>query len=210
MPGSAPQPSKKTDIGKLVAGLHAELFELDKRDDLGVLGLDRSADDDAVRDAYLELSRRYHPHRFARYRSAEASRVAGEIFVRIQSAYGRLTGSHRVPQAEARAVPRTVRSRVDVAVSEAASLLDYHQYDAAISALGKVLERAPEHEDARLWLALATARKHKIEGNTAAAAKAYREVLARKPDHAEARGEAERLEDRGKGSLIKRWLKLGG
>jgi cytochrome c-type biogenesis protein CcmH/NrfG len=207
---SAPQSGKKTDIGRLVAGLHAELFELEKQDDLGVLGLDRSADDEAVRAAYLELSRRYHPHRFVRYRSAEASRVAGEIFVKIQAAYGRLTGSHRVPQAETRAVPRTVRKRIDLAVSQAASLLDYHQYDAAIAALDDVLAEDPDHEDAKLWLSLALARKAKQAGDVTAALDAYRDVLELRPDHAEARGECERLQERNKGSLLKRWLKLGG
>lgn len=207
-----PAPEKKTDLVKLVAELHAFLFALEKcSDDLEVLGLDRSADDGAVRGAYLELSRRFHPHRFTRHRSPEASRVANEIFVKIQSAYGRLSGSHRVPQVEGKApMPRTVRSRVDLAVSKAASLLDYHQYDAAIAALDDVLEQVPEHEDAQLWLALATARKHKGAGNASAAIEAYRSVLELRPDHAEARSESERLDDRGKGSLLKRWLKLGG
>src|SRR5688572_4927761 len=100
MPEHKPQQGKGRSLTQLVAELHAELFALQQKDDLAVLGLDRTADEEMVRLAYLELSKRYHPHRFARYRSAEASRLANEIYVCIQAAYGRVTGSHRVPGAD--------------------------------------------------------------------------------------------------------------
>jgi len=210
MPVEKPHSGKGNALTQLIASLHAELFELQSRDDLGVLGLDRSADEEAVRLAYLELSKRYHPHRFARHRSAEASRLANEIYVCVQTAYGRITGSHRVPGATEKAKPRTVRTRDDLSVSRAAELIDFHQYDAALKLLTQVLEANPDHEDARAWLHLAHARKHKAAGNGPAAAQAYRALLELKPNHAEAQVEAERLDEPAKKSVWSRLLKLGG
>lgn len=196
-------------LAQIIADLHAELFELQQRDDLGVLGLDRTADDESVRLAYLELSKRYHPHRFARYRSAEASRIANEIYVCVQAAYGRLSGSHRVPGATENAKPRTVRKREDLSVSRAVELIDFHQYEAACELLIEVLEDNPGHDDARAWFHLAQARQHKIDGQLVEAAVAYRELLALKPDHVEAKVEIDRLES-AKRSVWSRLLKLGG
>jgi tetratricopeptide (TPR) repeat protein len=196
-------------LAQIIADLHAELFELQQRDDLGVLGLDRTADDESVRLAYLELSKRYHPHRFARYRSAEASRVANEIYVCVQAAYGRLSGSHRVPGATDNAKPRTVRKREDLSISRAVELIDFHQYEAACELLIEVLEGNPGHDDARAWFHLAQARQHKIDGELVEAAAAYRELLAVKPDHIEAKVEIDRLES-AKKSVWSRLLKLGG
>lgn len=201
---------KRASTTELIAGLHAELFALQQRDDLGVLGLDRTADEDTVRRAYLELSKRYHPHRFARYRSAEASRLANELYVLVQGAYGRITGSHRVPGATEKSKPRTVRTRDDLSVSRAAELIGFHQYDAAAQLLAEVLDGNPEHDEARAWLHLAHARRHKLAGRSEQAAAAYRALLELRPDHDEARAEAERLVEPEKKSVWSRLLKLGG
>lgn len=196
-------------LTQIIADLHAELFELQQRDDLGVLGLDQTADDEAVRLAYLELSKRYHPHRFARYRSAEASRIASEIYVCVQAAYGRLSGSHRVPGAAEKAKPRTVRTREDVTMSRAVELIDFHQYEAAAELLVDVLEENPANDEARAWFHVAQARQHKIEGQLEDAAREYRALLEIKPDHPEAKVEVDRLRA-GKKSVWSRLLKLGG
>jgi len=193
-----------------VAELTAQLFELQRSDDFEVLGLDRTADDEALRLTYLELSKRYHPHRFAKYRSAEAARLANEIYVCVQAAYGRLSGSHRVPGASEKAKPRTVRTRDDLSVSRAVELIDFHQYDAAAQLLEQVVAANPDHEDAQVWLHLAQARKYKVAGNNAAATAAYRALLEIKPLHHEAQVEAERLGASGKKSVWTRLLKLGG
>lgn len=211
MPEHKAQQGKGRSLTQLIADLHAELFALQQlEDDLEVLGLDRTADEEAVRLAYLELSKRYHPHRFARYRSAEASRLANEIYVCIQTAYGRVTGSHRVPGGGDAPKPRTVRTQDDLTVSRAVELINFHQYAAAEQLLAEVVEANPEHDDALTWFYLARARKHKVAGETAAAAAAYRELLEVQPSHAEALVEAERLEAQGKKSVWTRLLKLGG
>lgn len=210
MAGDTSQKGKGPSSTQIVVELNAQLFELQRSDDYEVLGLDRTADDEALRLAYLELSKRYHPHRFAKYRSAEASRLANEIYVCVQAAYGRLSGSHRVPGASEKAKPRTVRTRDDLSVSRAVELIDFHQYDAATQLLERVVAANPDHEDAQVWLHLAKARKHKVAGNNAAAAAAYRALLKLKPQHPEAQVEAERLGASGKKSVWTRLLKLGG
>jgi hypothetical protein len=55
-----------------------------------LLGLDKEAGAAAARDAFLDASRRYHPHRFARYESDAITRVATELFVIYKRAYGAL------------------------------------------------------------------------------------------------------------------------
>lgn len=192
-----------------MADLEKHLFALSQQDDFSVLGLDRTADDQAVHKAYLALAQRYHPHRFARYRSPRASKAASEIFVRIQTAYGRLTASHKIPQA-AGATPRTVRTRADVATSAATELLQYHQYDAVISQLSDVLADAPDHAEARIWLEIARARKHKAAGDQERALAAYRKVLEHSATHAEASAEVARLGVAPEKSLFARLFKRGG
>jgi hypothetical protein len=164
-------------------------FSLEQKDDLSVLGLDPTATDDDVRRAYLALAKRYHPHRYARLGSAEAEKLATEIYVRAQAAFGALTGSQRVPQPEGGARPRTPRTREGLEVSEAVGLLDYHQYDAALERLAAVLKAEPEHEAARLWSAVALARKKKAAGDLAGMSASFRRVLELDPEHAEATAE---------------------
>ena len=209
MPGDNSK-SKGRSSTQIVAELTVQLFELQRSDDFEVLGIDRTADDEALRLAYLELSKRYHPHRFAKHRSAEVSRLANEIYVCVQAAYGRLSGSHRVPGASEKAKPRTVRTHDDLAVSRAVELIDFHQYDAAAVLLAPIVKANPDHEDAQMWLHLARARRHKLTGDNAAAAASYRALLEIKPQHPEALVEADRLGAQGKKSMWTRLLKLGG
>jgi tetratricopeptide (TPR) repeat protein len=193
----------------VLAELHAQASKRSGLDDYDLLGIDRSADDEDVRRAYLELSKRFHPHRFARHRSEEVTRLATDLYVQIQAAYGRLTHSHRVPQQEGAKVRRVVRAQLDVRVSEAVKLLDYRQYDAAIEALEAVLDDDPEHEGASVWLITARARKHKSLGRLEAAADSYRAVLELSPEHAEALTELEQIAAKTQVPLLKRWLSRG-
>jgi hypothetical protein len=85
----------------LVAALQQEHAALRRLDPFQVLGVGYDTTDDAVRAAFGELTRRYHPDRFARYQSEEARTCAGEIFILIRDAYRRLgtaEGRARVQQ----------------------------------------------------------------------------------------------------------------
>jgi len=55
-----------------------------------VLGVGYETTDEDVRRAFGELTKRYHPDRFARYQSQTLRQVAAEIFILIRDAYRRL------------------------------------------------------------------------------------------------------------------------
>ena len=74
----------------LIKALMSEVESLRKLDPFLVLGVGYGATDAEVRAAFGELTKRYHPDRFARYESAELRNVAEEIFILIRDAYRRL------------------------------------------------------------------------------------------------------------------------
>jgi hypothetical protein len=74
----------------LIKALVSEAEALRKLDPFLVLGIGYEATDPQVRAAFGELTRRYHPDRFARYESLELRHAAEEIFLLIRDAYRRL------------------------------------------------------------------------------------------------------------------------
>lgn len=74
----------------LVRALAAEVESLKKLNPFLVLGIGYEAGDNDVRAAFGELTKRYHPDRFARYQSTELRNVAAEIFILIRDAYRRV------------------------------------------------------------------------------------------------------------------------
>lgn len=182
-------PAGKTE--NVLVRLHKELFERKQLDDYGVLGLSPGADDDAIRGAYLELSKRFHPHRYARFGSGEHKRVATELYVLVQRAYTRLSGSARMPNHDGverkRAVRRSARDELDKAISEAVAMLQENAHAEAIAMLTEVLSQDPERAAARLWLMVAGGRLALAQGDRAKALECYRTVLELQPSHVEAR-----------------------
>jgi len=75
---------------ELVKALVSEAESLKKLNAFLVLGVGYEASDGEVRAAFGELTKRYHPDRFARYESAELRQVAAEIFILIRDAYRKL------------------------------------------------------------------------------------------------------------------------
>ncbi len=74
----------------LLRALAAEVESLRALNPFLVLGVGLDAGDVEVRRAFGELTKRYHPDRFARYASNELRHLAGEIFILIRDAYRRL------------------------------------------------------------------------------------------------------------------------
>lgn len=74
----------------LIKALVAEAESLKKLNPFLVLGVGYEAGDAEVRAAFGELTKRYHPDRFARYESAELRQLAAEIFILIRDAYRKL------------------------------------------------------------------------------------------------------------------------
>lgn len=75
---------------ELIAALEAEAESLRKLNPFLVLGVGYETTDVDVRAAFGELTKRYHPDRFARYQSAKLRQIAAEIFILIRDAYRRL------------------------------------------------------------------------------------------------------------------------
>jgi len=77
---------------ELVSALRSEYEALRKLNPFQVLGIGYDTTDAAVRAAFGELTRRYHPDRFARYQSEDARHYASEIFILVRDAYRKLGG----------------------------------------------------------------------------------------------------------------------
>src|SRR3569623_2190799 len=71
----------------LVRALEAEAESLKKLNPFLVLGVGYETNDGDVRAAFGELTKRYHPDRFARYQSTQLRQTAAEIFILIRAAY---------------------------------------------------------------------------------------------------------------------------
>ncbi len=74
----------------LIRALEAEAESLRKLNPFLVLGVGYETTDADVRAAFGELTKRYHPDRFARYQSQKLRQIAAEIFILIRDAYRRL------------------------------------------------------------------------------------------------------------------------
>jgi tetratricopeptide (TPR) repeat protein len=71
----------------LVQALEAELTGLRGMNPFQVLNVGYEADDATVRGAFNELTKKYHPDRFARYQSERVRALASDIFIVIKEAY---------------------------------------------------------------------------------------------------------------------------
>jgi hypothetical protein len=91
----------------LIKALVAEAESLKKLNPFLVLGVGYEATDAEVRAAFADLTKRYHPDRFARYESSALREVAAEIFILIRDAYRRLAA----PRAACRCCRRSARPR---------------------------------------------------------------------------------------------------
>jgi curved DNA-binding protein CbpA len=80
--------------GDLAARLRVELVRLQPLDPFQVLALPPDATPDAVRRAFLALTKRFHPARYAR-ESPQTIDVANELFLVIRRAYGQLSDDAR-------------------------------------------------------------------------------------------------------------------
>ena len=83
---------------ELIRALVAEAESLKKLNPFLVLGLGYEATDGDVRAAFGELTKRYHPDRFARYESPQLRALAAEIFILIRDAYRRIGDAHNRAQ----------------------------------------------------------------------------------------------------------------
>jgi hypothetical protein len=92
--GAIPTLTEGGDVAEaeqdLIAALLSEADSLKKLNPFLVLGVGYEASDPEIRAAFGELTKRYHPDRFARYQSLELRQTAAEIFILIRDAYHKL------------------------------------------------------------------------------------------------------------------------
>ncbi len=114
LPKSSSGPVRRIDEGgdvaqaedSLLRALEAEAESLRKLNPFLVLGVGYETTDSDVRAAFGELTKRYHPDRFARYQSQKLKQIAAEIFILIRDAYRRLADADGRAQVLA-TLPRT-------------------------------------------------------------------------------------------------------
>ncbi|MBI4510907.1 MAG: DnaJ domain-containing protein [Deltaproteobacteria bacterium] len=112
------EPEAAAAEADLIRALHAELESLRRMNPFQVLAVRYEANDIEVKEAFGELSRKYHPDRFARYESEDARSLAGEIFILVRDAY------RKIGDAAARATTRaTLRARSTSTRGNAAALV---------------------------------------------------------------------------------------
>ncbi len=78
--------------------LQTELQKLPARSPFAVLGLEQDADAETARLAYLTVSKRYHPHVYARFDSEEINTAATDLFIAYKRAYTTVRSSIRPPK----------------------------------------------------------------------------------------------------------------
>ncbi|MBP9086586.1 MAG: DnaJ domain-containing protein [Kofleriaceae bacterium] len=90
LPGLADSADMTNAEEDLLAALTSELESLRRLNPFQVLGVGYESGDAEVRSAFGDLTKRYHPDRFARYQNEPLRKLAAEIFILIRDAYRRL------------------------------------------------------------------------------------------------------------------------
>lgn len=90
-PPPSVDPGREALAQKVCGELKKEIGRLQGKPPWSVLGLEAGASPESAKQAFLEHSKRCHPHKYARYDSADVSRVATELFIVYKRAYSVLT-----------------------------------------------------------------------------------------------------------------------
>jgi tetratricopeptide (TPR) repeat protein len=72
---------------RLLRKLEQELLAVQSKSPWVILGIAPDADAEAARQAFLTMSKRYHPHAYARFDCPQISKVATEIFIAHKKAH---------------------------------------------------------------------------------------------------------------------------
>lgn len=213
-----------------LSDLHEHLSQIQNRAPWMVLGVDADASADASRSAFLSLSKRYHPHLYARYDSREISQAATDIFIATKRAYTTMSKCSKPPHMVSgrprtslsaqladtpkapgrRRVKNTKDATAEIRVTAAIKLLTMGQLREAEIKLKGALELDPTNEPGRLWLAVCEARQLKAQGRGEEAVERYRAVLEIDPGHREALEATAGQGDRKRAGLLGRFFGSDG
>jgi tetratricopeptide (TPR) repeat protein len=89
-PRKEPAKKRSPEADKMLRQLEQDLAAIQNKPPWAVLGLTAEAQLDAARAAFLGMSKRYHPHAYARFDTPEVSRLATEIFIAHKKAFSAL------------------------------------------------------------------------------------------------------------------------
>jgi hypothetical protein len=88
-----------------VEQLERELAALQQKTPAAILGVSDGADAAAIHRAFLEMSKRYHPHAYAQYDDPKLSRLATELFIAHKRAFAQLCPRPEPKPARAQTAP---------------------------------------------------------------------------------------------------------
>lgn len=119
-PGATPP----HELKQIATDLRAELAKLQGKTAWTVLGLEADSPLARAKEAFLRMSKRFHPHKFARHNSAEITSLATEVFIAYKRSYSVLTKlAPRVPTSAQEASHSARSSMTSLAPAAAAASL---------------------------------------------------------------------------------------
>jgi tetratricopeptide (TPR) repeat protein len=204
-PAPGETPVIRTDdpeVRELLTRLEGELDAARGKSPWALLELDSGADADSAKAAFIQASKRYHPHAYAHYDSERISATVTELFIAHKRAYTTIKrASLQPPPTEPIQPTSSLRpgngrpSKDPVALlKEGLRKLARECFDEAERDLQRVVELDGDDRNARMWLSVCRGRKAQAGGDAAAAAEHYRQVLSIDPGHKEARKALEAAE----------------
>jgi tetratricopeptide (TPR) repeat protein len=187
---SARNPGQAESERQVRAALEAAIRRFADSDPFTALGLDRRADEAALKTRYQALVGQYHPHHYARHPAVVVS-LATDAFVQMQRAHRRcqeLFDSRKLggkPKDEARQLAAAT-DPARLAVSEARRLLEHSQFTAAAEVLERALRDDPDNAKLGVWRFTVQARACRAAEDPSGALAAYEEILELAPGNQEA------------------------
>jgi hypothetical protein len=119
---TSPKPAPSHAINQIAAELRAELTKLQGKTAWTALGLEADSPLASAKEAFLRMSKRFHPHKFARHDSAEITTLATEVFIAYKRSYSVLTKlAPRVPTTSLQEAQRGPRNTITSIAPEAAA-----------------------------------------------------------------------------------------
>jgi tetratricopeptide (TPR) repeat protein len=170
--------------------LTSELDSLKRLNSFQVLGLAYDASDLDVRTAFGELTKKYHPDRYARFQSADLRNLAAEIFILIRDAYRKLfdqPGRAAVIAVATGTKPKVMVPPLAPAAPAAdprvmaESMLDNGKYDEALAFYKVLLKKNPADRIAKAGVELAEGMRALSARDRLEAAQRFETVLELDP-----------------------------
>ncbi|MDD9933530.1 MAG: hypothetical protein OXT09_08005 [Myxococcales bacterium] len=200
---ASPRPRMDPEARQTLKHLERELDSVRSGSPWAILGIDSGSHAEKAREAYFTASKRYHPHKYARFDSDEITSVVTEIFIAHKRAYatimrtsvqplagsepGRPSGLNGKAQDRVTSIrPRRQQSDVVSLVKEGMRCLAASRFADAEACFARALDKKEDEQQAALWLQLCRARKAKAEGRGDDAIKHYQSALKLDPSNKEA------------------------